>query len=131
MNTYTISLASGQELSLRGDGFEVFPESGMVQLHSGSDTYNFFRESILYWTVSQDLTKRQLKVLCLLATGKTRDAIARELGYSDSTIRIETIAIYRSLGVSGRDEAVRAGIDNGLIRFDGEVEKEKELASVN
>lgn len=118
MSTYTITLASGQELSLNGDRIEIDPEAGVVSLRSGKDAYNFFRECVLYWTVSNDLTPRQIEILNLMAAGKTNPAIARSLGYSESTVRQESMAIYKSLQVSGRDEAIRVGIETGLIEFE-------------
>lgn len=52
------------------------------------------------------VTEREYEVLALMAQGLTNRAIAEELGFSVSTIRMETISIYRKLGVKGRAEAV-------------------------
>jgi len=59
------------------------------------------------------LTAREWKVLELMAGGYTNPRIATELAYSLSTIRMDTISIYRKLGVKGRAEAVAkvAGFD--------------------
>lgn len=61
------------------------------------------------------LTARELAVLELLATGATNPTIARTLAYSVSTIRNDTITIYRKLGVAGRPEAVARAIALGLV----------------
>jgi DNA-binding CsgD family transcriptional regulator len=64
---------------------------------------------------SKDLTSRQLRVLALMAKGMTNGQIARVLAFSESTVRQETMAIYRTLQVKGRAEAVDYGRTNGLI----------------
>jgi DNA-binding CsgD family transcriptional regulator len=52
------------------------------------------------------VTEREYEVLTLMAQGLTNREIAEHLGFSVSTIRMETISIYRKLGVKGRAEAV-------------------------
>lgn len=52
------------------------------------------------------LTERETQVLQLIARGRTNSEIAAELAYSVSTIRVDTISIYRKLGVHGRAAAV-------------------------
>lgn len=66
-----------------------------------------------------DLTPRELAVLELLATGATNPSIARTLAYSLSTIRNETISLYRKLEVSGRPDAVAKALALGLVRPHG------------
>ena len=53
------------------------------------------------------LTARQVLIHNLLIHGYTNPEIAREIGYSESLVRQETIAIYAFLGVSGRKELIR------------------------
>jgi DNA-binding NarL/FixJ family response regulator len=62
-----------------------------------------------------DLTARQLRVLSLMAKGMTNGQIARVLAFSESTVRQETMAIYRILQVKGRAEAIEFGRNHGLI----------------
>jgi len=62
-----------------------------------------------------DLTARQLRVLSLMAKGMTNGQIARVLAFSESTVRQETMAIYRNLQVKGRAEAIDFGRRTGLI----------------
>ncbi|MEY2965071.1 MAG: hypothetical protein RLZZ228_884 [Actinomycetota bacterium] len=64
---------------------------------------------------AKDLTSRQLRVLSLMAKGMTNGQIARVLAFSESTVRQETMAIYRILQVKGRAEAVDFGRTHGLI----------------
>lgn len=52
------------------------------------------------------LTEREQSVLQLMAEGLTNPQIAEQLSFSLSTIRLDTMSIYRKLGVKGRVEAV-------------------------
>lgn len=63
----------------------------------------------------KSLSARQQRVLELMAQGMTNGQIARALKFSESTVRQETMAIYRYLQVPGRVEAVEAAIDRGLL----------------
>ena len=53
---------------------------------------------------SSQLTKRQFLILELIKENLTNADIATNLGYSESTIRQETIVIYRKLGINGRKD---------------------------
>ena len=55
----------------------------------------------------KELSERQLLILKLMSEGKTNNSISEMLGYSESTIRQETIKIYSKLGCEGRQEASR------------------------
>lgn len=61
------------------------------------------------------LTPRQLTILRLLSENMKNREIAFTIGYSESTVRIETIEIYQKLGVNGRHEAVRLAARLGLL----------------
>ncbi len=54
------------------------------------------------------LTPRQREVLGQLARGLPNKRIARELGLSESTVKVHLLAIYRVLSVRNRTEAVIA-----------------------
>jgi DNA-binding CsgD family transcriptional regulator len=64
----------------------------------------------------EDLTSRQIRILELMADGMVNVEIARELMLSESTIRQETVRIYRALGVPNRAEAAKKGRALGLIK---------------
>ena len=51
------------------------------------------------------LTERQILILKLISENRTNIVISERLGYSESTIRQETIKIYAKLGCNGREEA--------------------------
>jgi DNA-binding CsgD family transcriptional regulator len=61
------------------------------------------------------LTARQLLILTGMVEGKTNHELSIDLGFSVSTIRHETMAIYKELGVSDRKEAARVGQAEHLI----------------
>jgi DNA-binding CsgD family transcriptional regulator len=63
----------------------------------------------------ESLTERQLTVLRLMAEGNTNSQIAQELILSESTIRQETVKIYRALGVHARSEAGKRAKHLGII----------------
>lgn len=53
----------------------------------------------------EKLTERQLLILRLISEARTNLLISELLGYSESTIRQESIKIYSKLGCNGRVEA--------------------------
>jgi DNA-binding CsgD family transcriptional regulator len=55
----------------------------------------------------QMLSARQSIIRDLLAKGYTNAEIANEIGYSESLVRQESIAIYSALHISGRKELIR------------------------
>ena len=61
------------------------------------------------------LTERQSVVLGFMAEGLTNAQIAMQLMLSESSIRQETVKIYRALGVNSRVEASKKGQALGLI----------------
>ncbi len=61
------------------------------------------------------LSPREIQVLEAMAKGLANKEIARELGMSEHTVKFHTSAIYARLGASNRAEAVRVGIQSGLL----------------
>lgn len=62
-----------------------------------------------------ELSVRQKEILHYMAQGKTNSAIAHLIGFSESTVRQETIDIYRRLGVNDRRTAVTRAQSTGLM----------------
>ena len=62
-----------------------------------------------------ELSQRQVTVLRLLAGGFTYDQIARRIGFSNSTVRMELLKMYRMLGVSSRMDAVVQAVSLNLV----------------
>lgn len=67
-------------------------------------------------TRQDKLTTRQLTILQLMAAGGTNAIISQKVLVSESTVRQETIKIYRALQVPGRQEAVAKAKLLGLIQ---------------
>lgn len=64
----------------------------------------------------EPLSSRQLRILELMANQQINAEIARELMMSESTIRQESVKIYRALGVSDRSSAVKRALEFGLLK---------------
>ena len=64
---------------------------------------------------SLELSERQVTVLRLLAGGFTYDQIARRIGFSNSTVRMELLKMYRMFGVTSRLDAVTKAVSLGLV----------------
>lgn len=63
----------------------------------------------------QSLTSRELEVLHGLSQGLPNKQISLALGISEHTVKFHVSAIYTKLGASNRTEAVRLGVQRGLI----------------
>ena len=61
------------------------------------------------------LTQRETEVLGLLAFGLANKQIAVQLGISEHTVKFHISTIYAKLGTTNRTEAVRVGVQQGLI----------------
>lgn len=62
------------------------------------------------------LTRREEEILKLIVEGLSGKEIAKQLYVTPINIRVITSKIYKKLGVSSRVDAVRAAIDNGLVK---------------
>lgn len=63
----------------------------------------------------EPLTEREAEVLQLLAQGLANKQIAVALGISEHTVKFHVSSLYSKLGATNRTEAVRLGIQSGLI----------------
>jgi NarL family two-component system response regulator YdfI len=63
----------------------------------------------------EPLTGRETEVLQLLAQGLANKQVAVSLGISEHTVKFHVSSIYAKLGAGNRTEAVRAGVQRGLI----------------
>jgi DNA-binding CsgD family transcriptional regulator len=64
---------------------------------------------------SDNLSARQITILSHIQDGLVNMEIAKELLLSESTIRQETVRIYRVLGVGNRQDAVKRGQALGIL----------------
>lgn len=63
----------------------------------------------------EPLTVRELEVLQRMAQGLANKQIALTLGISEHTVKFHLSSLYAKLGISSRTEAVKRGIELGLI----------------
>lgn len=61
------------------------------------------------------LTSRQMETLMHLAAGKSNKEISEAMGLAEGTIKVHIAAMYQTLGVNSRVEAVREAERRGLI----------------
>lgn len=81
---------------------------GLMRLPKGGE--GFGEESL-----SAPLTAREKEVLQHMAEGLANKQIALELGISEHTVKFHLSALYAKFGVASRTEAVKRGIELGLI----------------
>jgi DNA-binding NarL/FixJ family response regulator len=64
---------------------------------------------------AETLTERERQVLQLLAQGLANKQIAASLSISEHTVKFHVSAIYAKLGAASRTEAVKRGVQQGLV----------------
>lgn len=62
-----------------------------------------------------ELTNREREVLQFLAQGLANKQVGHALGISEHTVKFHVSGIYTKLGATNRTEAVRLGLQRGLI----------------
>ena len=65
----------------------------------------------------EELSERELEVLCLMAKGSANKEISAELKIAQSTVKTHITNIFQKLGVNDRTEAVTQAIKKGIIRL--------------
>jgi DNA-binding NarL/FixJ family response regulator len=65
----------------------------------------------------EELSDRELEVLCLMAKGAANKEISAELNIAQSTVKTHITNIFQKLGVNDRTEAVTQALKKGLIRL--------------
>ena len=65
--------------------------------------------------LAEPLTERERQVLQLLAQGLANKQIAASLSISEHTVKFHVSGIYAKLGAASRTEAVRLGVQQGLV----------------
>lgn len=87
-----------------------------VQMHGiGPSASTASRRGSVQADISE-ITSRQITILELMAEGLTNAEIAQQVLMSESTVRQETVRIYRMMGVHSRAEAISMGRAMGLIQ---------------
>jgi DNA-binding NarL/FixJ family response regulator len=67
----------------------------------------------------EELTPRELEVLCLIARGSSNADIARELVVSDATVKTHVARIFSKLDLHDRAQAVVLAYESGLVQPGG------------
>jgi DNA-binding CsgD family transcriptional regulator len=114
LGTMGLVLSNGtKELPFHEELVPILAKLGAYCLSNlpGADTRQNNREAN-----GEDLTSRQIQILGHIAEGMVNAEIAAKLMLSESTIRQETVRIYRALGVANRYEAAAQGRALGLIK---------------
>lgn len=96
-----------------GDLIDIFAVY-IAGILAASDPRNGVRRN-RHVTSAPNLSDRQLQTLQLIERNLTMRQIASRIGFSESTVRMESLAIYRALGVHDRREAVAVGRKLGLL----------------
>lgn len=65
----------------------------------------------------EQLTPREHEVLVLVADGLSNREIATELDISEHTVKFHLASVFGKLGASSRTEAVRRGLQLGLVEI--------------
>ena len=76
------------------------------------------KPDFLSGTESVHLTKKEVKILKLVASGKTNKEIAKKLFVSEKTVKNHLNHVYRKLGVKNRAQAVVEGLRRDYISKD-------------
>jgi DNA-binding NarL/FixJ family response regulator len=63
------------------------------------------------------LTMRELEVLKLIAKGQSNKEIGAGLNIAESTVKLHVNTLFEKLGVTSRTEAMKVGLERGLIRI--------------
>lgn len=64
------------------------------------------------------LTEKEIAVLRLLAAGHSNKEIARQLSYSESTVKNRLSVVFEKIGVQDRTQAVIYAMQQGIINVD-------------
>ena len=97
------------------------PEEVMHAIRSAKDGKkyipNFVSEKLVEKIHHEGLSAREHEILELIASGKSNMEIAEELGVTEATVKKHVSHIFEKLGVSSRSQAIRKGLDLGLIHL--------------
>jgi DNA-binding NarL/FixJ family response regulator len=71
--------------------------------------------SIAHHAADDDLTRREVQVLTLVAAGHSNRRIADHLSIAHETVKVHVSSIMSKLSVSGRTHAVTTALQRGII----------------
>jgi DNA-binding NarL/FixJ family response regulator len=82
---------------------------------SGLKVFNGVSGNSVQLPETISLTPRELEILRLIADGEGNKSIAYLLEISEHTVKFHITSIFEKLHVSSRTEAIKAGIQRGMI----------------
>jgi two-component system, NarL family, nitrate/nitrite response regulator NarL len=95
---------------LQGDVY--IPPKLLGKLETASLSFENYADNL---PVQSGLTARQIEVLELMANGLPNKSIARDLNVAEGTVKLHIAAIFRTLKVNNRTQAVTEAARLGLI----------------
>jgi DNA-binding NarL/FixJ family response regulator len=95
----------------------VYRGESLIQPVVASKLLDRFSELSKRTPSGDELSERELEVLCLMAKGSANKEISAELKIAQSTVKTHITNIFQKLGVNDRTEAVTQAIKKGIIRL--------------
>jgi len=95
----------------------VYRGESLIQPVVASKLLDRFSELSRRTPSGEDLSGRELEILCLMAKGSANKEISAQLNIAQSTVKTHIANIFQKLGVSDRTEAVTRAIKKGIIRL--------------
>jgi len=95
----------------------VYKGESLIQPVVASKLLDRFSQLSRRTPASEELSERELEVLCLMAKGAANKEISAELKIAQSTVKTHITNIFQKLGVNDRTEAVTQALKKGFIRL--------------
>jgi DNA-binding NarL/FixJ family response regulator len=95
----------------------VYRGESLIQPVVASKLLDRFSQLSRRAPASEELSEREMEVLCLMAKGAANKEISAELNIAQSTVKTHITNIFQKLGVNDRTEAVTRALKKGIIRL--------------
>jgi len=95
----------------------VYRGESLIQPVVASKLLDRFSQLSRRTPAGDELSERELEVLCLMAKGAANKEISAELNIAQSTVKTHITNIFQKLGVNDRTEAVTKALKKGIIRL--------------
>jgi len=95
----------------------VYRGESLIQPVVASKLLDRFSELSRRTPSGDELSARELEILCLIAKGAANKEISAQLSIAQSTVKTHITNIFQKLGVNDRTEAVTQAIKKGIIRL--------------
>jgi DNA-binding NarL/FixJ family response regulator len=95
----------------------VFRGESLIQPVVASRLLDRFSQLSRRTPAGEELSERELEVLCLMAKGAANKEISAELNIAQSTVKTHITNIFQKLAVNDRTEAVTQALRRGIIHL--------------